>query len=112
MSATNAPSYENFFTTTVVANAAEPGPDVWAAKQALAKPSRYYGGGGTIHSSGELDVETDKKGNVVAVWFRCQTLPFEQHRVDRDRVNEMRRMYGEQMPTLTGVEVLDRERKS
>lgn len=84
-------------------------PDVWAAKQALAYPSRYYGDGGTIHASGLLNVETDSKGNVVAVWFRCQMLPFAQHRVNSDRATEMRG--ADDLPALTGVEVLDKPRR-
>lgn len=55
---------------------------------------RYYGGDGTIHRTGQLDVEVDAWGNVVAVWFRCQPLPFKQVRVAEPRAAEMRGMYG------------------
>lgn len=79
----------------------------WDVKQALAKPGRYYGDGGTIHGSTELDVETDDIGNVVAVWFRCQMLPFEQRRVDSGRASEMRNAYAYRQGRLTGVEVID-----
>ena len=74
-------------------------------KQRYAQPSRYYGDGGTIHGTNHLDVETDRKGNVVAVWFRCQMLPFKQTVEDSERVKEMRSVRG--LPKITGVEVLD-----
>ena len=85
-----------------------PKPDPrWAAKQKLAAPARYYGNGGTIHASTDLDVETHH-GTVVAVWFRCQPLPFRQHEVDAQRATDMERMsHDTAMPKLTGVEVLD-----
>lgn len=60
----------------------------WALRQELAKPAHYYGDGGTIHQSTELDVETHA-GVVVAVWFRCMRLPFRQAEVDFDRGKEM-----------------------
>lgn len=50
----------------------------------------FYGGGGTIHHSGEVNVETDPKtGAVVAVWFRCMMLPFTQTLVDPERAKSM-----------------------
>ena len=78
----------------------------YAAKQELASPARYYGGIGTIHNNTELDVETDIVGRVVAVWFRCQMLPFNSTRVDAHRAREMREAQAN-LPRLTGVEVLD-----
>lgn len=77
--------------------------DRWAAKQELARPSRYYGDGGTIHGTKQLDIEV-RDGEVVAVWFRCQLLPFRQVEVDARRAESMR---STQVPYLTGVEVLD-----
>lgn len=74
-------------------------------KQVFAKPSRYYGDGGTIHSSGEVNVEIDQKGKVVAVWFRCQMLPFDQTIVDEERARSMRSVTD--LPRITGVELLD-----
>ena len=68
-------------------------------------PARFYGDGGTIHDTGALDVEVDKKGNVVAVWFRCQMLPFRQEDVDKHRAKDMRGITG--LPKLTGVVVRD-----
>ena len=74
----------------------------WQRKQDLAKPARYYGDGGTIHSSGTVDVEISD-GQVVAVWFRCQQLAFRQVNLGHDKYN------GQvvQGARLTGVEVLD-----
>lgn len=67
--------------------------------------TRYYGDGGTIHSSGQLDVET-YHGSVVAVWFRCQHLPFRQSETNVTRLLEMTRLYKEApAPGLHGVEV-------
>ena len=76
-------------------------------KQELAAPSRYYGDGGTIHSTSVLDVETDESGGVVSVWFRCQRLPFHEVIVDGRRAQEMLSSAGNE-PLITGVEVLDR----
>jgi hypothetical protein len=78
-----------------------------ALKRALARRSgqRFYGNGGTIHSTGHLDVET-RGGKVVAVWFRCQMLPFNQVEVDGDRAVAMVRAID--LPSISGVEVSDR----
>lgn len=38
----------------------------------------FYGGDKTIHSTGTIDVQLNKDGDVVAVWFRCRMLPFTQ----------------------------------
>ena len=54
---------------------------------------RKYGWDMTIHGSSELDIETDDRGLVVAVWFRCQALPFSQVAADEERANEMHAMY-------------------
>jgi hypothetical protein len=75
------------------------------AKQRLARPGRYYGDGGTIHGANHLDVETHR-GGVVAVWFRCQLLPYRQVDVDERRAVEMGRAR-DSLPRLTGVEVRD-----
>lgn len=75
----------------------------WRLKQRLAgKSGRYYGDGGTIHQGGSLDVEV-VDGRVVAVWFRCQLLPFEQHDVGDRRRDEMDGV--EPGVLITGVEV-------
>lgn len=39
-------------------------------------PRHKYGAGNTVHPSGTIDVQVDSKGRVVAVWFRCLSLPF------------------------------------
>lgn len=51
-----------------------------------------YGDDQTIHRTGHLDVEVDASGRVVAVWFRCSLVPFEQHDVGPDRAQEMLRV--------------------
>ena len=52
-----------------------------------------YGHDGTIHGTQLLNVEVDAKtGEVVSVWFRCCALPFDVHKVGKDRADEMRRM--------------------
>lgn len=80
----------------------------WRLKQFLARPGRYYGDGGTIHRTGQVDVEVTHKGEVVSVWFRCQPLPFRQSLVSTSRADEMRHMYSSMTPVkLTGVEVQD-----
>ena len=61
----------------------------WALKQELSSPSRYYGDGGTIHSTNALDIDTDAGGNVIAVWFRCQLLAFRQVRCSEHRTQEL-----------------------
>lgn len=69
---------------------------------------RTYGLKGTIHSTTHLDIEVNKKGQVVAVWFRCQTLPFKQSNVDQARSNEMTNAYaGNWMPELHAVQLKD-----
>lgn len=65
---------------------------------------RTYGHSGTIHRTEVLNVETDKSGNVVAVWFRCQALPFDQTTVDGQRAKSMA---GMTVPRLVAVEVID-----
>lgn len=59
----------------------------------MKKGTRFYGGEGTIHGTQHLHVETFR-GTVVAVWFRCQPLPFEQCEVDGPRATDMEEMYG------------------
>lgn len=78
----------------------------WALKQALAGPhARYYGDGGTIHSSRLLDVEVTQHGEVVSVWFRCQMLPFRVSVVGDRRAEHMKAAAG--LPAVTGVEVAE-----
>lgn len=72
-----------------------------------AKRERLYGDENTLHGNEELSVEVNAHGRVVAVWFRCQALPFHQSNVSWDRCNEMRRAYGYDIPRLTAVHVVD-----
>ena len=67
---------------------------------------RYYGGTETIHSGGEVNVELDMFGHVVAVWFRCQPLQFTQTRVKKDRAHEMLKMYLNNQPPAIDALVL------
>lgn len=70
---------------------------------------RVYGHDKTIHQNESLDVEVDKDGNVVAVWFRCQPLPFRQSDATDSRASEMRRMYGDDLgDRLVAVTIRDR----
>jgi hypothetical protein len=52
-----------------------------------------YGDNRTIHGTDHVDVETDEKGNVVSVWFRCMMLPFEQTKVKQHRAMDMLSAY-------------------
>jgi hypothetical protein len=75
--------------------------DAVAVARALGGDTRYYGDGTTIHSSGYLDIEVFE-GKVVAVWFRCQLLPFEQTEVDGERAATMQIMA---LPEICGFEL-------
>jgi hypothetical protein len=69
--------------------------------------TRFYGDGGTIHGNTELDVEVDRNGKVVAVWFRCSMLPFRASVVDERRAEAMRAE--EPAEPLAGVVFRDEE---
>jgi len=75
-------------------------------QQPAHSPVRFYGDGNTIHSTGHLDVETSN-GAVVAVWFRCQTLPFKQVEVDAHRAEHMREIVF--LPKIAGLDLVDPE---
>jgi hypothetical protein len=51
-----------------------------------------YGHDGTIHGTQKLNIEVDRDGNVVSVWFRCMALPFDVTKVSTDRAVEMEQM--------------------
>lgn len=71
-----------------------------------------YGHDKTIHGTQKLNVEVDKKGNVVSVWFRCCALPFDVTVVSKERAAEMTRMSQgvNQRNTLNAVDItLDNE---
>lgn len=78
------------------------------AKRALFPgPVRHYGDDGTIHRTGEVNVELDERGRVVSVWFRCALLPFTQNVVGKDRAASMRRAYERQIPRITAIDLVD-----
>lgn len=67
-----------------------------------------YGHNKTIHRTGEVNVELDKDGKVVSVWFRCMALPFTQNVVGDDRADEMRGMYNRaSIRPILAIEVAD-----
>lgn len=81
-------------------------------QSAVGEDKRFYGDGGTIHHSNHVDVETDAGGAVVAVWFRCQPIPFRQTKSDQQRCKEMVGMYeANPAPDLCGVVVRDKKSK-
>lgn len=58
------------------------------------KKNFIYGRENTIHRTKLLNIEVDKKsGEVISVWFRCMPLPFNVTKVDKERVDEMKRAY-------------------
>ena len=69
----------------------------------LRESPNYYGDTKTIHGTGHVDIET-YNGEVVAVWFRCTTLPFEQHTVGKYRADEMRAADGFTDRPIRGIE--------
>ena len=73
-----------------------------------------YGHDGTIHGTQHLHVEVDKKGRVVAVWFRCCALPFEVNVADRVRAAEMVRMSADinKRVKLNAVDIEQEEKQS
>lgn len=63
---------------------------------------RFYGGDGTIHATGHVDVVLDEAGNVSAVWFRCALLPFKQ--ADRRvAVSEVSGFVNDNAPRIKGI---------
>lgn len=65
-----------------------------------------YGHENTIHRTNLVNVEVDKNGKVVSVWFRCMPLPFDQRVVGTDRSKEMRSMYKEASETrILAIEI-------
>lgn len=69
----------------------------------MASKKFNYGHDRTIHRTGHLNVET-RNGKVVAVWYRCQMLPFEQREVDEYRAKSMQA--GDwQLPFIHGIDL-------
>lgn len=67
--------------------------------------TNHYGNDRTIHQTTLLDIETNEKGEVVSVWFRCHPVPYKQVVVSEQRSDEMKRMYsGEPFPGVLSIE--------
>lgn len=73
-------------------------------------PAQMYGRDKTIHQTGHVDVEISPAGHVVAVWFRCMTLPFEEHFVDIRRAVAMVQMAEHSPPNMLVAIEVDPER--
>jgi hypothetical protein len=70
-----------------------------------------YGHKGTIHGTQKLNVEVDKHGRVVSVWFRCCALPFDVTVVDESRATEMATM-SDEINKRTKLNAVDVDRES
>lgn len=75
-------------------------------------PVRHYGDDGTIHRTGEVNVELDRSGKVVSVWFRCHLVPFTQHVVDEGRAEDMRSIRPETLPRITAIDFVERSKST
>lgn len=64
---------------------------------------RRYGDDKTIHRTGYVDVETDKRGAVVGAWFRCAMLPFRQAPVTQERAADLSRAYAVAPPRIKAI---------
>ena len=63
-----------------------------------------YGHGNTIHQTTHLDVEIDRKGRIVSVWFRCMLVPYQVTLVDDVRAEEMDAAYARGVLGVTAIE--------
>lgn len=64
---------------------------------------KRYGGTGTIHNTGTVDVILTPGGDVAQLWFRCRMLPFRVSPYTRDEVVQ------DTGEALVAVEFVDRE---
>ena len=64
-----------------------------------------YGHDKTIHKTELLNIEVDKSGKIVSVWFRCLALPFDVTLVGDQRAEDMDSMYEGDIKSLIAVEV-------
>lgn len=67
-----------------------------------------YGRDKTWHRTDYFNVET-YRGEVVAVWFRCQFVPFDQTEVDSQRAVEMKHEYSRSEDAIPGVVAIELE---
>ena len=76
----------------------------------MSEETRFYGRDGTIHRTEQLHIELDPEdGEVVAVWFRCQALPFTLTTTTEKRSLELKDMYRDHpMPAIVGVTLKDK----
>lgn len=79
---------------------------MWPFKKRYKKTkTNHYGNDKTIHQNTLLDIETNSKGEVVSVWFRCHPVPYKQVVVNELRSNEMKGMYSRSpMPGVLSIE--------
>lgn len=71
-----------------------------------------YGRDQTIHRTTGVNVEVNKKGQVVSVWFRCRPLPFTQCVVQVARARDMVKMYqGGEMGRIVAIEFVEDKQK-
>lgn len=78
----------------------------WRLKQRIAAPASYYGDGGTVYSTGHIDVEM-YHGEVVGVWFRCKFLPFRVHQVELRRALTLDEARFFEHERITGIETIN-----
>jgi hypothetical protein len=61
-----------------------------------------YGHNKTIHRTGTIDIQMTKTGQVVAVWFRCLSLPF---RVSTVEDHEYQPLLERELPRIRAIDV-------
>lgn len=67
-----------------------------------------YGHKGTIHETQKLNIEITKEGEIVCVWFRCMTLPFDVTIVEGSRADDMRK-HGKSWTSKISLNAVDYE---
>ena len=78
----------------------------WDKRYLGTKLHRIYGRDGTIHGTHYLDVET-VGSEVIAVWFRCQLLPFKQVPKGADRKEAIFGSLVRPLPLIHSLELED-----
>lgn len=70
---------------------------------------KYGDSSGTIHHTGEINVEL-RNNQVVSVWFRCMMLPFTETQVEAVRALEMCGAYkSDILPKIINIEVTKKD---